>query len=93
MKTVEQAWKERGVDDDMPPPDEYVNGWMDAIDAHEVTKQVPLTWLQFCKAMKDGFGAEEWDETLENAPEHDRAELTRVLRMIEAAHGIKRAKP
>jgi hypothetical protein len=50
--------------------------------------QEPLTWLQFCKAMKDGFGAEEWDETLENAPEHDRAELTRVLRMIEAAHGI-----
>ena len=39
MKTVEQAWKERGVDDDMPPPDEYINGWLDAIDEIEAERK------------------------------------------------------
>jgi hypothetical protein len=35
MKTVNQVWKERGVDDDRPPPDEYINGWLDASEAYK----------------------------------------------------------
>jgi hypothetical protein len=36
MKTIEQAWKELGVDDDMRPSDDFINGWAASMDEMQV---------------------------------------------------------
>jgi hypothetical protein len=84
MKTVEQAWKEYGVDDDRPPSDHYVNGWLDAIDAHATKIPVPLTDEQILKALSCVT-----HETSTRLP----SGWLRFVRAIEAVHGITGAKP
>jgi hypothetical protein len=88
MKTVNQAWKERGVDDDRPPPDEYINGCRDAIEAYEAEKQVPLHPVVLFDWLAARYRAAGGKEGITDLS----AFCEEVMRWTETKHGITGAK-
>lgn len=79
MKTLEQAWRDHGVDDDRQPHDFFVAGWFAAMDE----KPVPD------RAAPGEVNADTLAAQGEGMPANLRAQLTRLAQQPQRQDGAR----